>query len=217
MYSTMTFIGMIDLWQNRYRDARRGIPVANVQQSDEFVEKRSELEIEFRALETLSEMFLGLVSGIDRGQSAIEQAAATSLCFFSRLFGVPTVNDLPPPFGARLSEALRDSFYLGMASHFVLTNHQRRAQVGELDLDILYNTFLVESISAELKMSAYNRSSNNIPRDVFTVQYETIETIVKDGLGVGFWKRGKVRSNYYNVFCSGILLPMIAEVEASKM
>ncbi len=217
MDNASRLLRMVDLWQDRYRNARKGIRVTDVFESLEFQEKQRDLELEINTLETLGEMFLALVSGTDCGQGAVEQAAAASLCFARRLFHVPTLNDLPQPFGARLLEGLHDTFYLGTASHLILTNHAFRADVESVDLDALFAAFLRESISAELKVGAYNRSANNIPRDIFTVQYATVESIVKNGLGVGFWNRGKVRSNYYNVFCAGILLPMMAEVEAARL
>ncbi|MEO5955972.1 MAG: hypothetical protein ABIR36_09830, partial [Nitrospiraceae bacterium] len=81
MNSVMTFSAMIDIWQDRYRGARAGIDVAKVCQSDEFIQKQPQLEIEFSTLEPLSKRFLSLVVGRDRGQTAVEQAAGASLCF----------------------------------------------------------------------------------------------------------------------------------------
>lgn len=217
MNSVMTFSAMIDIWQDRYRGARAGIDVAKVCQSDEFIQKQPQLEIEFSTLEPLSKRFLSLVVGRDRGQTAVEQAAGASLCFFPRLFGIATVDELPAPLAGKLSDTLQDSFFLGMACHFVLQNHPSRPRITEVNLTALFEDFLKESISAEMKMEAYNKSTNNIPRDMFDVQYTMVEPIVKNDLRVGFWKRGKVRSNYHNVFCSGILLPMMTEIRASSL
>jgi hypothetical protein len=217
MDGAMTFSAMIDMWQDRYHGARAGMDVVKVRQSDEFIQKQQHLEIEFNALQPLSERFLSLVLGRNRGRTAVEQAAGASLCFFPRLFGIATVDDLPAAMVGKLSATLQDSFFLGMACHFVLQNHPSRPRIKEVNLTALFEDFLKESISAEIKMGAYNKSVNNIPRDIFDVQYTMVAPIVKDDLRVGFWKRGKVRSNYHNVFCSGILLPMMTEIRASNL
>jgi hypothetical protein len=213
----MTFSAMIDMWQDRYQSARAQVDVVKVRQSNEFIQNKPQLEIEFSTLLPLSERFLSLVVGRDRGQTAVEQAAGASLCFFPRLFGIATVDDLAAPLAGKLSDTLQDSFFLGMACHFVLQNHPGRPRLREVNLTALFEDFLKESISAEMKMGAYNESSNNIPRDIFDVQYTMVEPMFKDYLRVGFWKRGKVRSNYHNVFCSGILLPMMSEIRASNL
>ena len=173
MNSVMTFSAMIDIWQDRYRGARAGIDVAKVCHSDEFIQKQPQLEIEFSTLEPLSKRFLSLVVGRDRGQTAVEQAAGASLCFFPRLFGIATVDELPAPLAGKLSDTLQDSFFLGMACHFVLQNHPSRPRITEVNLTALFEDFLKESISAEMKMEAYNKSTNNIPRALLSKIAET--------------------------------------------
>ena len=139
------------------------------------------------------------------------------MCFFSCIFGVATIDDFPTPLAEGLAKSLQDAFFLGMAYHFVLNNHPSRSRVSEVDVHVLFESYLRESISAEMKMGAYNKATNNIPKDMFNVQYSMIEPMIKDDLRVGFWKGSKVLSNYKNVFYSRILLPMMTEVMASKL
>ncbi len=205
------------MWHDCYQRARTGIDVVDVRQSDEYIQKRQQIENEYSVLELCSNRFLSLVFGRDPGHTVVEQAAGASLCFFSRVFGVATVDGFPAPIAEALTTSLRDTFFLGMASHFVLQNHPSRSRINEVQVNVLFEEFLRESISAEMKMRSYIKAANNIPKDIFEVQYGTIEPMIKNDLRVGFWKRGKVRSNYNNVFCSGILLPMLAELTASNL
>ena len=217
MTDEFTFRSLIDMWQDRYQKARPGVEVMDVRKSDEYNKKRTDIENEHRVLEPLSDRFLDLVLGREHGETVTEQAASAALCFFPRVLGVVTVDDYPAPLADRIVASVRDTFFLGMACHLLAQNHPSRSQIGEIDVDALFEEYLKESVSANSKMGAYNRAVNNIPVDIFNVQYAGLEPMIKNDLRVGFWKQGKARSNYDNTFYSGILLPVMAEVMANEL
>ena len=213
----MTFSSMIDLWQDCYQRIKSGADVVNVRETPEFAEKQGELENVFLILQPLAERFLSLLIGRERGKTPVEQAASSALCFFPRVLGISSVDELPELQAAKLADALQASFFLGMACHLILCSHPGRTRIDEVDLTALFADYLKESLKATSHVRSYSRSANNIPRDIFEVEYAEMELFVKKNLGLGFWKRGKVRTNYYNTFCSGILLPMMSEICVSDI
>lgn len=217
MHVTLAFEAALDVWQDRYRAALPTTRIGDLRQDAEFLQKRRTLESEYELLLPLADRFVALVLGRERGMNALEQAAGASLCFLPRILNVASVDDLETRWGECVAASLRDTFLLGFMCHLVLFNHPSRSKLESVDLQVLFPEFLADSVSAESKLKPYNRAAHNIPRMVFDVQFNLAERLFKEGFRIGFWKMGKLQSNYYNAFCSGILLPMKTELMANAV
>lgn len=214
----VTFGSMSDLWQSRYRAARGGgSDVPDVRETDDFIQKKSESEQIYEYLSPLGESFLSLVKGLSAGASDDERAMRSALCFFSKFFSVETISQLPESTAGKLSDAIDETHFLGLASHLILFNHPYRHRIESLDRNQLYSKFLKVSWKADAEMRPYNKNLNGIPEAVFQQQFsESVESLLKNELKVGFWKMGKLRSHFRNIFFAGTILGVVADTQASE-
>lgn len=214
----VTFGSMSDLWQSRYRSARSGgSDVPDVRETDDFIQKKSESEQVYEYLSPLGESFLSLLKGLSVGASGVERAMQSALCFFAKFFSVETISQLPESTADQLSEAIDETHFLGLASHLILFNHPHRHRIASLDRNQLYSKFLKVSGKADVEMRPYNKNLNGIPEAVFQQQFsESVEPLLKNELKVGFWKMGKLRSHFRNIFFAGTILGVLADTQASE-
>jgi len=214
----VTFGFMSDLWQSRYRSARGGgSDVPDVRETDDFIEKKSESERVYVYLSPLGESLLSLIKGLSAGATGVERAVQSVLCFFPKFFRVETISQLPESTARQLIDAIDQTHFLGLASHLVLCNHPHRHEIESLDRSQLYYKFLKVSGKADAEMRAYNKNLNGIPEAVFQQQFrESVEPLLKNELKVGFWKMGKLRSHFRNIFFAGTILGVLADTQASE-
>ena len=214
----VTFGCMSDLWQSRYRAARGGgSDVPDVRETDDFIEKKSESEQVYEYLSPLGESFLSLIKGLSVGATGTERVVQSVLCFFPKFFSVETISQLPESTASQLSDAIDQTHFLGLASHLILFNYPHRHAIESLDRNQLYYKFLEVSGKADAEMRPYNRNVNGIPEAVFQEQFsKTVEPLLKNELKVGFWKMGKLRSHFRNIFFAGTILGVLADTQTSE-
>jgi hypothetical protein len=215
----MSFQTLSDLWQARYKDARGGLPdVPDVRKTEDFIRKKSESEKILKALKPLGESFLSLVKGLSPGVTNEEKVVRNVLCIPSKYLGVESISQLQPAIAKRLNDAIDETFLLGLVSHLILSNHPQRHRIPTINKDRLYSTFLRASGMADAQMQQYNKDANGIPEAVFQEQFKIdVEPILKRELKVGFWKMGKLKSNFRNLFFAGIIIGVIADTQAAKL
>jgi hypothetical protein len=216
--ASSTFETFADLWQVRYRAARGGEPdVPDVRETEDFIQKKSESEQVFQCLRPLGESFLNLVKGFSPGVSNAERAVRGVLCFFPKFFRVGSISQLPSSTSAQLSDATDETHLLGLASHLILFNHPHRHRIESVDKVYLYSKFLEVCGAADAEMRSYNKDVHGIPEAVFQDQFrEAVEPMLKNDLKIGFWKMGKLRSHFRNIFFAGTILGVLADTHAAE-
>ena len=209
---------MSDLWQSYYRADRGGrADVPDLRETDDFKEKKSESEKVYEYLNPLGESFLSLIKGLSVNTTGTERAVQSVLCFFPKFFRVETIIELPVLTANQLSDTIDNTHSLGLTSHLILFNHPHRRAIESLDTNQLYSTFLEVSGKADAEMRPYNKNVNGIPEAVFKEQFsETVEPLLKNELKINFWKMGKLRSHFRNIFFAGTILGVLADTQASE-
>ena len=215
--ASIQFDSMADLWQERYREARgEGSDVPDVRRTDDFMLKKKTSNSVFERLKPLGESFVGLVKGLSPGLTGPEGVVRAILCFFPKFLGVQCISDLPDHKAKQLSCVIDQTFFLGLASHLILFNHPSRHVISGLDTNRLYKKFLEVSGRADAALRPYSRDLHGMPEDIFQVQFaRQVEPLMKREFCIGFWKMGKVRSHFRNLFFAGTILGVLADTEAS--
>jgi hypothetical protein len=213
-----TFESITELWKERYREARNGkSDIVDVRKTEDFVNKHEISESSFMALRNTGESYLSLVKGISPGNTCAENAVRKDLCFFPRLLKVETVNDLPPARGKITNAIIDETFFLGLASHLIISDHPHRHKINRLKKECLYLDFLEACRSADKDLRIYDKDMNGIPGDIFKEQFARhVEPLFAREFSVGFWKMGKIRSNFRNIFFGGIALGVLSDSNAEE-
>lgn len=214
----VTFGAMTELWQSCYGAARGGgADVPDVRKIEDFIQKKATSAQVFECLRPLGESFLDLVLGLSPGSIGAEQAVRDVLCFFPKFFRVNSISQLSVSMANQLNRACQETHFLGLASHLILSNHPCRNRIESIDKDYLYSKFLEVSGMADAKMRSYNKDLNRIPEAVFLLQFKkTVEPVLKHDMKVGFWKMGKLRAHFRNIFFAGTMLGMLADTLAAE-
>jgi hypothetical protein len=209
---------MSDLWQARYRAVRGGGPdIPDVRETEDFIQKKTESEQVFQCLRPLGESFLSLLKGLSPGATGAERVVRGVLCFFPKFFRVDSISQLPSSASAQLNDAIDKTHLLGLASHLILFKHPHRHRIESVDKVWLYSNFLELSGAADAEMRSYNKDVHGIPEAVFQEQFrEGVEPVLKNDLKIGFWKMGKLRSHFRNIFFAGVILGVLADTHAAE-
>lgn len=216
--ASIQFDSMADLWQERYSEARgESSDVPDGRKTEDFTLKKNESNSAFERLKPLGESFVGLVKGLSPGVTGPERVVRAVLCFFPKYLGVQCISDLPDHKAKQLSSVIDQTFFLGLASHFILFNHPSRYVISGLDTNRLYPKFLEVSGRADAEMRPYSKDLHGMPEDIFRAQFASqVEPLMKRDFSIGFWKMGKVRSHFRNLFFAGTILGVLADTQASK-
>lgn len=212
------FDSMTDVWQERYRKARGGgADVPDVRKTEDFIQMKDELNSVFETLKPLGESFLGLIKGLSPGVTGPKRAVRGVLCFFPKFMGVQSISDLPTQKAKRVARVIDETYFLGLASHLILFNHPCRHGIPGLDTNQLYQKFLEVSGAADAAMRPYKKNLHGMPEDIFQAQFTgQVEPMMKAEFSIGFWKMGKVRSHFRNLFFAGTILGVLADTQASE-
>jgi hypothetical protein len=211
------FDSMADLWQDRYREARGGgSDVPDVRNTEDFMLKKNESNSVFERLKPLGESFVGLVKGLSPGVTGPERVVRAVLCFFPKFLRAQCISDLPNHKAKQLSFVIDQTFFLGLASHLILFNHPSRHLISGLDTNRVYPKFLEASGKADVVMRPYSKDLHGLPEDIFQAHFTSqVEPLMKRDFFIGFWKMGKVRSHFRNLFFAGTILGVLADTQAS--
>lgn len=212
------FDSMVEVWQERYREARGGDTDApDVRKTEDFIQKKDASNAVFKKLKPLGESFLSLVKGLSPGSTDSERAVREALCFFPKFMQIQSIADLPDKKAKRVSHVIDETYFLGLASHLILYNNHYRHFIPGLNTNNLYQKFLEVSGVADAKMSPYNKDLHGMPEDIFREQFTgQVEPLMQEEFSIGFLKMGKVRSHFRNLFFAGIILGVLADTQASE-
>lgn len=211
MNGDYTVSTLIDTWQGLLAEAM-GPKVGDIREAERYISRKQLLDRVFTALKPFALRYVAMVLGRDAGTNPVEQAAATALCFWSRLAGIGSVDVLEADLRLRLEKSVCDTFFLGMANQFALASSSMdMTKFTTVNAEMAFSGFLQSSIVADRHVAQFYKACSIIPHAIFDVHYARIDKLMKHELRVGLWKRGKIRANYHNVYSSGILLPMMRQ------
>jgi predicted Zn finger-like uncharacterized protein len=213
-----TFESMTELWQERYREAGNGrSDMVDVRKTEDFINKYEVSDSSFVALKDIGESYLKLVKGVSTGNNHVENSVSRALCFFPRLIKVETVNNLPPAWAKITNTVIDETFFLGLASHLIISDHPHRYKIYGMEKESLYLDFLKACGSAARDMKEYNRDMKGIPGDIFKEQFaRQVEPLFAGEFSIGFWKMGKIRANFKNIFFGGVVLGVLSDGYADE-
>lgn len=214
----VTFEAMTALWQTRYREARNGrSKFQDVRQTADYIEKLEVSRSSFAALKTIGESYLRLVKGISPGLTRTEDLVSGKVCLFRHVLNVESVAQLPNETGEHAAEILDETFFLGLAGHLILSEHPHRYKIFGMAKEGLYLDFLEASRFADKDMREYNQDLNGLPGDIFKEQCaRRVEPLFTREFSVGFWKMGKVRASFRNIFFGGVALGVLSDGHAEE-
>lgn len=213
---TITFMSMVDLWQSYYQKARGGgKDIPDVRATEDFIQRIPESEEVFNCLSPYGKSFLELVKGLSSDVTILEGIVKDVLCFFPKFFRVESISQLQSYTYVNLDKAIDQTHFLGLCSHLILCTHTHRHRIKLIDFNYLYNQFLKVSGEADVQMRSYDMDVNGITKAIFKEHFSlSVEPVLRRDLGVGFWKMGKLRSHFGNLFFTGSLLGMLADTQA---
>jgi hypothetical protein len=106
----------------------------------------------------------------------------------------------------------------GLLTHCLLFQDDSRGKADSgLDLEQLYDEWLIQSLTATSTLGAYDKNSRGIPNAIFEAVFgEQVEPFQKE-LGIGWWRRIRNRSKFHNLFASGICLGMMYDMRSKQL
>jgi predicted Zn finger-like uncharacterized protein len=213
-----TFESMTELWETRYREARNDkSEFADLRKQEAFINKYEVSDGAFSSLTEMGEAYLRLIKGITSGNTYKEEIVSKNLCFFPMLLRVETVNHLPPAWAKITNTVIDETFFLGLASHLIISDHPHRHKICRMEKEGLYLDFLEACGSADRDMKEYNKDMSGVPGVIFKEQFaRQVEPLFSGEFSVGFWKMGKVRSCFRNIFFSGVALGLLSDGHAEE-
>ena len=212
--AAMTFAHYEEMWAGCFEHAF-GQPISQPQ-AELLKERRSESEAFFEAITPVIETCLKLFVGEAPDLPAAPQASV--LFFLSRFLKIRTLNDLAPDDRESIRSLLRDNFLLGLACHLILWASDTRSRVGEISHDRLFRTWTERAGMADMDLRDYNKHQQGVPRAILDAHFwRELQPSLKRTFRVGTWRMGKAQNRLRNQFYSGILLGMVADLEADKV
>jgi len=212
----MYFEELTKFFQQRYEGfLGNGV---DVRQTEEYKEKLQTSDQVITTLEVVVHSCLNLTKGLVPYVFLANPEAARLVCPFPQLLNISSIEQVQLIARKELNDAIDQTFLLGLTSHLILFNHHARPKIGRIDTSLLFTKWAESAAVADMQLKAYNRDSNGIPNGVYLAQYMAqIQPVVKEKLRIGFWKEGKFRSRFRNIYYSGCLLGMESDVAASKI
>ena len=213
-----TLESMTGLWQTRYREARNGrSDFVDVTKTADYFRKLEVSRSSFTALKDIGESYLRLVKGISPGLTHTEDLVSGKICLFRHVLNVESVDKLPSEKGKLANEVIDETFFLGLAGHLILSEHPHRHKIYGMAKEGLYLDFLEACRFADKDMREYNKDLNGLPGDIFKEQCaRRVEPFFTREFSVGFWKMGKVRASFRNIFFGGVALGVLSDGHAEE-
>lgn len=105
----------------------------------------------------------------------------------------------------------------GFGLHYLLTEFPTRNLVGRVDTLHLQEEWIGRAIAADHSLRWYDAEQHGIPSRFVEHLYRTrLERLLRDSLRLGFWKEGQARSYIKNLFWSGVLLGLAADLQTKS-
>lgn len=131
-----------------------------------------------------------------------------AICFPYRFLGKPSIFALPKQAGDNLSNTLDDIFFSGLNFHFFWATFPTRKEYKNVDIDALKSKWLLDALLADKTMGKfYQGEGGQMAKDLFDIRYSsTCESLLKEEIKVGFFKRGMCKAFFKNIYWAGALL-----------
>ena len=112
--------------------------------------------------------------------------------------------------------AQRLVFY-GLRTHCLLFASPYRQSDQSMDLDVLYEKWLVKSLTVSSSIRGYDADCRGIPGFVFDMVFNNEVEPIQKQLALGWWRKTKNRGKFRQLFDSGILLAMMHDMNAKEL
>jgi len=177
--------------------------------SNKYSEEKRLAKLVFDKVKSKCEIFLAMVKG-PIGSSGIDNPEIERvICFPMRFLNQPSTATMPDALQVTIEEAIEETFFLGLRCHLGLTTSPTRSDVGRVNMDTLFNIWILDAVVADTKMKIYNKECCGAPARFFEFFYNSkIEPALKEQFKLGFWKRSKCFSFFRNLFFAGACLGM---------
>jgi len=163
----------------------------------------------FDKVKSKSGVLMAIAQGSKKGEDIGCPGIESALCFPSRFLKEPSTQALPDELRIATDELIENTFFLGLMCHLLLNKFPSRDNVKQVDMDTLARLWGQRALVADITMKAYSRDLNNLPVRIFESYFTSdIEPTLKKKLKLGFWKVGKCRSYFRNLFFSGAFFGM---------
>ncbi len=107
--------------------------------------------------------------------------------------------------------------FYGLRTHCLLFASPYRLSDQSMDLDALYEKWLVKSLTVSSFLRGYDADSRRIPGIIFDRVFDGEVEPFQKQLTLGWWRRLKNRSKFRQLFDSGILLAMMHDMNAKEL
>jgi hypothetical protein len=159
-------------------------------------------------LDSVCQRYLAVVRGLDDGTGV--GVPGIEVNFPARLWKGKGRSALDANQAAVFDDLVTETFFLGLATHFVLQIADTRPETHRVDPETLLGQFLMPSLAAHTVEGTYDRMNGGIPSAILGHHVaSTIRPHLKKVLRLGFWAGGKALSNFKNLFWAGVLLGML--------
>lgn len=123
----------------------------------------------------------------------------------------------PPRLWPDLIRTAQRLVFYGLRTHCLLFGSPYRQNDQSMDLDALYEKWLVKSLTVSSFLRGYNADCHGIPGLIFDSVFDSeVETIQRQ-LALGWWRKMKNRGRFRQLFDSGILLAMMHDINAKEL
>ncbi|MBC8030182.1 MAG: hypothetical protein H7Z16_08730 [Pyrinomonadaceae bacterium] len=128
------------------------------------------------------------------------------------------VSSAPLEMRSHLQRTAEALVVYGLLTHCLLfQGDSRRKADSHLDLEELYDAWLIQSLTATSTLGAYDKNNQGIPNVIFDAVFgEQVEPFQKE-LGIGWWRRIRNRSKFHNLFASGVCLGMMYDMRSKQL
>lgn len=159
-------------------------------------------------LDSVCERYLAVVRGLDDGSSVGVSGIEVNIP--ARLWKGKGRSALDANQAAAFDGLVTGTFFLGLATHFVLQVADTRPETHRVDPEALLGQFLMPSLTAHTVEGTYDKMNSGLPSAILGHHVaSTIRPPLKEVLRLGFWAEGKALSNFKNLFWAGVCLGLL--------
>ena len=118
----------------------------------------------------------------------------------------------------RLARSAEGLVFHGLRTHcFLFSSDYRLRHNHGMNLEELYEGWLVKSLTAFSQLQGYDKDNQRIRQLIFKVVFEGEVEPTQTLIGLGWWRRLKNRNKFRNLFESGILLGMLYDIKSKEL
>jgi len=194
--------------ESLYRDAVRAVSnPGDYFASPEYETLKRQAAEAFSKLEPGLQPFFDVIRGLGDGAPLGHPGIGAALSFPSRFLRTPSVATLPRPLGDLLDTIVKQAFFLGLATHFSLHTFLTRSAIDKVQVASLLKEWFPFSLMASELLSEYSKEANDLPRRIFEWYFDVhAKPALGGSFGLGFWRLGKARSFFRNLYFAGARL-----------